>query len=280
MRVLIWIFLFASALEAHPGVGIVMDARGRVYYTDLKQVWRIERNGTRAVAVPGVHTHELCLDGDGNLYGEHVWYEGDATKRWGHRVWRLSPAGQVEDVIPAREGFLQGYSFVRDGSGTHYWAERGPSTVIRKRLPDGTLQDHARAPFTDVRWLTVTPSGLLFLVDGSDLKRIHPSGEVVTLARELQPRRLRRLYLYDRHALMGLWTDRAGQVYVAAYGDREIRRVDPQGRVKVVARSNFPWGPTGGLVAPDGSLWILEWAQPWSARVRRISPEGAVSTYP
>ncbi len=38
MRRLLWIFLLVLAMEAHPGVGIVMDAQGRVYYTDLKQV--------------------------------------------------------------------------------------------------------------------------------------------------------------------------------------------------------------------------------------------------
>lgn len=58
------------------------------------------------IAVPNVHSHELALDAAGNLYGEHLWYEGERTDRWSHRIWRRSPDGGVTDVIPAREGFL------------------------------------------------------------------------------------------------------------------------------------------------------------------------------
>src|SRR5262245_59205077 len=78
--------LAAPAL-AHPGVGIVINSKGTVFYTDLVQVWRIATDGNRSVAVPNVHTHELYIDAHDNLYGEHLWYEGPSTNRWGHRVW-------------------------------------------------------------------------------------------------------------------------------------------------------------------------------------------------
>ena len=38
----------------------------------------------------------------------------------------------LADVIPEREGFLLGYSFVRDGSDNMYWADHGEKTAIRK----------------------------------------------------------------------------------------------------------------------------------------------------
>lgn len=258
---------------------LVLDGHGNVYYTDLKQVWRIAPDGSRRVVVPGVHTHELCLDAEGNLYGEHIWYEGERTNRWGHRVWRLSANGQLEDVIPAKEGFLKDYSFVRDGTGIHYFAERGSTTSLRKRLPDGRVLPHSPGPFGDVRWMSVTAEGILFLVDASDLKRIEPDGRVRTLVTGLQPRRLGNLYRYDRHALMGLWTDRAQNIYVAAYADREVRKVAPDGKVSVVAKSRLPWSPTGGLVAPDGALWVLEYSTFYAVRVRRIGPDGKERIY-
>src|SRR5687767_5182768 len=87
--------LFAAAAHGHPGVGIVQDSRGNVFFTDLKQVWKIATDGEMSVAVPKVHTHELCLDDEGNLYGEHLWYEGDATKKWGHCVWCLRRDGTL-----------------------------------------------------------------------------------------------------------------------------------------------------------------------------------------
>lgn len=280
MRLPLVILLTAGPLLAHPGVGIVRDAKGNIFYTDLKQVWRLAPDGTRSLAVPQVHTHELCLDAAGNLYGEHLWYEGERTDRWGHRVWRLGTDGSLGDVIHAREGFLKDYSFVRDGAGHHYVAQRGATTTIQKRLPDGRLAPHCAGPFADLRWMAATAAGVLFVVDASDLKRVEPDGTVRTLAAGLQPRRAGNLWRYDRHALMGLWTDGPGNVYVAATADREVRRVDPRGRVTVAATSPFPWSPSGGLVAPDGALWLLECSTFNAVRVRRIGTDGRERVFP
>ena len=122
--------LWAAPALAHPGVGIVMDARENVFFTDLTHVWKIAKDGKKTIAVHNVHTHELFLDSAGNLFGEHLWYEGDATKKWGHRIWRLASDGSLSDVIPAREGFRTGYSFVRDSAGNMYWSEGETSAKI------------------------------------------------------------------------------------------------------------------------------------------------------
>src|SRR5262245_11944156 len=127
------LLLCVVTAPGHPGVGIVQDSRGNVFFTDTKQVWKITPDGKKSVAVAGVHTHELCLDAKDNLYGEHLWYEGDAIKKWGHRIWCRKPDGIVSDVFPAREGFLKDYSFVRDRADNMYWADRGQVTVIKKR---------------------------------------------------------------------------------------------------------------------------------------------------
>jgi hypothetical protein len=78
---------------------------------------------------------------------------------------------------------------------------------------------------------------------------------------------------------MGLWTDSAGFVYVARYGSREVMRVAADGAVRVVATSTFPWSPTGGLVAPNGDLWLLEYSLTNAARVRRIARDGRITVY-
>ena len=63
-------------VSAHPGIGIVKDSKGNIYYTDLKNVLKYSSDGKIVIVVPGVHTHELYIDGKDNLYGEHLWYEG------------------------------------------------------------------------------------------------------------------------------------------------------------------------------------------------------------
>ncbi|HEV8232206.1 MAG TPA: hypothetical protein VGQ75_07650, partial [Thermoanaerobaculia bacterium] len=47
------------------------------------------------------------------------------------------------------------------------------------------------------------------------------------------------------------------------------------GRVEVVATSRFPWAPTGGLIAPNGDLWLLESTFTNAVRVRHIEGFGA-----
>lgn len=45
---------FSTVAYSHPGVGIVTDSRGNVFYTDLQQVWRVGPHGTKDVAVPNL----------------------------------------------------------------------------------------------------------------------------------------------------------------------------------------------------------------------------------
>src|SRR5262245_40273827 len=119
------VLLFSSLQgHSHPAVGVVRDQQGSIFYSDLTQVWRLSTTGSKEVVVPKVHTHELCLDVDGNLFGEHLWYEGDATKKWRHYVWRRPQNGKPETIIPSTEGFLPNYSFVRDLAGNMYWIDR------------------------------------------------------------------------------------------------------------------------------------------------------------
>ncbi len=74
IRILFILFLLPSIGLAHPGVGIVKDSKGNIYYTDLKQVWKIA-NGKKTVVVPNVHTHELYFDKNDNFYGEGGYYD-------------------------------------------------------------------------------------------------------------------------------------------------------------------------------------------------------------
>jgi hypothetical protein len=278
----------AAPLLAHPGVGIVMDSRGNVFYTDLARVWRIAPDGARTVAVPNVHTHELCLDAQGNLYGEHLWYEGESTNRWGHRVWRRSPDGTVTNVVPAREGFRTDYSFVRDVAGNMYstapaaGASGAPhATAFLRRSPDGTITSIARcSDCRNVRWMTATADGILYFIDTGDLREISPAGRIRTLARDLAAGARSVPQREDWRLVMGLWTDAARDVYVAVYGLRQVKRVSPEGRVDVVATSAFPWAPSGGLIAPNGDLWLLESTFANAVRVRHVAGFGAAVPVP
>jgi hypothetical protein len=96
--------LVAAPALAHPSVSIVADSRGNLYYSDLKQVWRLGTDGKKTIVVPNVHTHELAIDAQDNLYGEHLWYEGERIDKWGHYVWRRTPGASCRWSSRARKG--------------------------------------------------------------------------------------------------------------------------------------------------------------------------------
>ena len=276
------LFLAAPlSLTAHPSVGIVRDGAGNVYYSDLERVWVIAPDGSKKVAVPNVHTHELGLDKAGNLYGEHLWYEGDATKQWGHRVWRRTPEGRVADVIPARRGFPSGYGFARDAAGATYWVVRdGKPIRFVKQSPAGAVSTVAECrECRDVRWITAAPDGTIYFSDSESLREVSLAGRIRTIASGVGRRAWTQPQVNERHRVMGLWTDGGGNVYAALYGSREVLRVSPDGRREVVARSRLPWSPTGGLVAANGDLWILECSYTNAVRVRRITRDGKVTVF-
>lgn len=252
----------AAAASAHPPVSVVIDARGNVFYSDLRHVWRVAPDGRTSVAVKNVHTHELALDAAGNLYGENLTYDR-SRDTWRHSVWRLSATGELRRVIPTRDGFLRNYSFVRDSAGTMYWAVRDRLGLIRKRAPDGRIRI-VTTGLKDVRWMHATPGGTLYLIDGDDLVKV-AYGKATRIVRRLAGRG-------TRHALMGLWTDEDENVYIADHARGEVIRVTQSGRVTTALRSPWPWSPTGGTFAPNGDLWLLEASPRNEIRVRNAGP--------
>lgn len=265
LRLLAGLFFAALPAAAHPGIGIVMDRNGNVFYTDLTHVWKIAPSGAKSIAVRGVHTHELHLDAQGTLHGEHLWY---ANGRWAHYLWQLAADGTLTQSPPL-DGFRQNHSFVRDAAGNMYWFEPGPPAAFVRVSPDGrSTRLGENSVFRDVRWLTAASDGSLYFTDAGDLRTLGPNGAVTTLAAKVRED--------PTHWVGGVWLDAQNRVYVAIWGARQVKRYDPATRrVEVVARSVAPWAASGGLVAPNGDLWLLETAEDNSVRVRRIARDGS-----
>jgi sugar lactone lactonase YvrE len=271
VTVALTVFATAAAVAAHPGVGIVADGKGTVYFTNLKHVWKIAADGTVSVAVPDVHSHELALDAEGNLYGEHLWADGGM---WFHRTWCRKPDGTVKDVIPTREGFPRGYGFARDKAGNTYWADEGDKLAVKKTASDGRVTTVVDSGLKLVQRMTATADGTLYLMDGGDLKRVTTDGKLSTVASNLSGRSPAPKWVGERNYHMGVWTDRDGAVYVAIAREQRVVRVKADGTTSVAAESPGNWSPSGGTFDTDGTLWLLEYDPTDAHRARRIDPKG------
>ena len=87
----------------------------------------------------------------------------------------------------------------------------------------------------------------------------------------------------------GLALDRAGNIYIADADKNRIRQVDSAGTIETIAGTgSFGWDGDGGPAARatltamsglatdrDGNLYI---ADTWADRIRKIDPEGTIST--
>ena len=271
IALILFILLFGE-LMSHPGIGIVKDSKGNIFYTDLKHIWKLTPDGKKTIAVSNVHSHEIYLDKDDNLFGEHLWYEGEATKKWGHYVWCLRNDGKLEKIINNKEGFLSNYSFKRDDAGNMYWVERFNTSRFMKKTPDGRVSKFAEGKFKNIRWMISTKEGILYFIDaGESLYRIDQNSEITEIASKLGEVSSVFTVIDQDHNAYAPWIDSDNNVYVPLLDSRKVKRVSPDGKIETVLTTAQSWGPAAGLFDEKGNLWLLEYGGGFDARVRMIA---------
>jgi hypothetical protein len=261
------------SLNAHPGVGIVKDSKSNIYYTDLKQIWKISLDGTKTAVVTGVHSHELYMDENDNLYGEHLWYNGESQNTWGHYVWCLKNNGEMVKDINPTEGFLTNYSFVRDSSGNMYWVERFTTSRIMKKTKTGEIVKLIEGKFGFIGWLYATKNGTLYFTENNKLHKLSAKGKLDTIAENIGSRSTDFTVMGHNYDSYGIWTDNADNVYLAMIDSKKVIRIDKSGKPETLLATNSMWTICSGLFDNNGNLWVLENSVSNDVRVRMISQQ-------
>jgi sugar lactone lactonase YvrE len=82
--------------------------------------------------------------------------------------------------------------------------------------------------------------------------------------------------------LRGLAVDSGGTVYAAATSCHCLLKIEPNGKVKTILRSQRPWTPTGVAIR-NGNIYVLEYTnangpttEGWIPRVRKIEKNGKI----
>ena len=269
----------------HPGSGIVVDAEGRIYFTDTGQgVWRIDERG-KVTAMKGSAFHWMTIDRESRFAGEWPEFVEPSTK--------IERVGRHPTLLVASD-----FPITTDGDGALYYpefAEKGPLRVYKldrsgKRGARSVLATlPTGADGGELKWLNgmaAGPDGSIYFSENAAVRRITRDGVVKTIARNVTVPDCQWVGGAEDHLgpmLRGLDIDRAGNVYVAASGCRALLKISPQGVVRAILRTEAPWSPTGVAVSGE-VIYVLEYLhtnggnrREWLPRVRKISADGSSS---
>ncbi len=291
--------------------GVAATPEGSFYFCDITRdrVWKLESTGELRTVATQNHCHSLVLGYDGNLYAEDIGGESRGELRVA--LWRMTPAGQREDLLALTSQPDPSWWLIRDAAGNIYaWkGQPGATSEILKRTPEGSVSLLAggawghldgkgeAASMGNIGAMAVTADGILYVADDGRLRRINQDAVVSTVTSPILSTLTGGLPgvagLYNHS--MGMAVDSAGSVYVVDYGNRRIVRIDADGSLTRVAQSEglanwltgsgWGWRPTG-VSLQGGSIYVLEdWPLPvlladfvGSPRLLKVRGDGSTET--
>ena len=317
----------ASAVVANFSLttGIATDSTGNIYVANSHNaILKITPDGI-VMTFAGKPDERGTADGIGSvarfIYPIGIATDGAAnvyvSDKVGNTIRKIAPTGVVTtlagaaritghaDGVGANASFFSPIGLATDTAGNIYVADSGNNT-IRKITPAGMVTTIAglagesgeddgiggAARFNAPYSIAADSAGNLFVAERSSntLRKITPAGVVTTLAG--RPGETGHADGIGGNATFyaphGLATDKAGNIYVADFGNNTIRKVTPAGAVTTIAglATADESGEFDGIgaaarfmepmaVATDtaGNVFVLE-----ADNIREVTPAGVVTT--
>jgi hypothetical protein len=276
----VWLWMTPwGAVLAHPAWGIVVDAKGSVYFADSERarIWKFTWRGALVQLVNGKQSHELFLDTNANLYGEHIVRDA-TTGQWKVTHWQFNPEDKLIDLGEPPDNVR----LARDAVGNQFGVARDAQTVrLFRRTPNGQisllaggLRGHADGPgaqarFMGIEALIVGTDGALYVRDDDCIRRVSLAGEVRTVG----GKPLAGLARANELSSGGLAADKRGNVFVADTAHGVVRKLSLDNHVETVLQTGWFWTPTGVAVAND-ELYVLEALPDYPLRLLAVSGIG------
>jgi hypothetical protein len=275
---------------AHPGSGIVVDDKGKVYFQMSvrpfpggRAVWMIDASGRLTKYSDKVGGHWMALDSEGKF-----------ARSDPKLVERITPDG-VKPALLHADG---GAPITVGGDGNLYYGlrhlERGGFELgITRVSPDGKqsrfapdLKEVLEKKLDGITGLATGPDGSIYVACPSAILKVKLDGTFTTLVSSVVVKDCDEESKARNPYLRGLAVDSRGTVYAAANGCHCVVKITPAGKVETVLKAERPWSPTGVAVFGD-DVYVLEYTnslkgwygdEGWWPRVRKLSRDGKVTT--
>jgi sugar lactone lactonase YvrE len=275
--------LFTIAAHAHPGSGIVVDDKGRVFFQDStgRAILMVDARGQLTKHSDKLGGHWMALDPQGSFARSDVKLVERVTLPDSKSVLLVADGGAP--VAVGRDGNLYYALRQQDGGGV--------AVGLTRISPDGKRTRFA--PDLDkvvekqgITGLAVGPDESLYVACPSAILKVKMDGTFTTIVSPVVVKDCDE-ELPEQNPLpylRGLAVDGRGTVFAAANGCHCVVKVTPEGKVETVLKAERPWSPTGVAVF-DGEVYVLEYtnalkgpAAGWQPRVRKVDRDGKVTT--
>jgi Gluconolactonase len=243
---------------------------------------------------------QCVVDAQGNIY---------VVDHGNTRIRKITPAGMVSTFAGSTVGFKDGQGAAAqfkypqgiciDTQGNLYVTD-SENFRIRKITPSGLVSTFAgsgvagQADGTGInaqlalpRGMCIDTQGNIYFIDLHRIRKITPAGVVTTVAGSTQGYANATGTAAQFSYPLGICADAQGNLYVTDSYNDKIRKITAAGVVTTLAGSTTGYldgpGSTAQFNLPAGitidSTGHLFVADQLTHKIRRISPEGVVSTY-
>lgn len=274
---LMLLLIIPAAAVAHPGGGLIALNENTVIFGDsmYNAVWRLERGMKPQALIKNFHAHWTTRGLDGQIYSESFQEIGGAA-------FRISLDGG-KHVKVAEESHIDVLVFAVGKRGEIIFQK---GAQIMERTFDGTVKrfrgsgDVAKGepPLQQVITYTWAPDEILYLSDGSRLRKVGRDGVVRLVTRVngklIEPK------IWNSTDAPRIWSigiDERKRIYMALPDIGQVIRIDADGSQQVIDRSSGGWRVTAVATFGD-SVFMLESSDSTNAgqRVRVIRGSGKV----
>jgi sugar lactone lactonase YvrE len=279
--VFLLVAVVGSVAVAHPGSGIVVDRKGRVFFVDTGGGLLMIAPGGRIERYAEPRFHWLTIDHASRFANARALSTATGD---------ITPFGTQPTLIVSSD-----FPVAIGSDGALYYPELERSVLRIVRVdPAGTRSVRAVLPRGNggdaIRWLNglaAGPDGSFYHTEDKAVRRIDKQGHVSLVAEGFIPPQcvaIPGVESPSRPYLRGLDVAPDGTVYVAASGCGSVLKITPQGKISPILHTASPWSPTA-VALSGGDVYVLEYLhtatesrREWLPRVRKISRDGTIST--